>query len=167
MESEIATDTTPARSEARAPQITRASTSRPISSVPNQCCQLGALRTALQLAASGSYGAIHGARSASSTKNTTMTSPTMAPRRRARRRNARCAGVSSRGATSMGMAMAATSSPHARVHHEVGEVRQQVERDVGGGREKHHTLHPRIFAIEHRINDKLDETVKKEDHSGQ
>ncbi len=34
--SEMLTDTTPASSEARAPQITRESTSRPISSVPNQ-----------------------------------------------------------------------------------------------------------------------------------
>ena len=35
--SEIDTDTTPASSEARVPQITRDNTSRPISSVPNQC----------------------------------------------------------------------------------------------------------------------------------
>ena len=34
--SEIETDTTPASSEARVPQITRDNTSRPISSVPNQ-----------------------------------------------------------------------------------------------------------------------------------
>ena len=53
-ESEIDTDTTPARSDARAPQITRESTSRPISSVPNQCSADGALRIALQLVASGS-----------------------------------------------------------------------------------------------------------------
>ena len=53
-ESEMATETTPAISEARAPQMTRERTSRPISSVPNQCCAEGALRIALQLVASGS-----------------------------------------------------------------------------------------------------------------
>ncbi len=52
--SEIETDTTPASSDARVPQITRESTSRPISSVPNQWAAFGALRTALQLVASGS-----------------------------------------------------------------------------------------------------------------
>jgi hypothetical protein len=54
MASEMHTETTPASSDARAPQITRASTSRPISSVPNQCCAEGALRTRLQLVATGS-----------------------------------------------------------------------------------------------------------------
>src|SRR5208282_5190609 len=87
--SEIDTDTTPARSEARVPQTTRESTSRPISSVPNQCAALGALRIALQLVASGSYGATSGASNASKTKNTTTPSATIAPRRRARRLSAR------------------------------------------------------------------------------
>ena len=48
------TETRPALSEARAPQITRLSTSRPTSSVPNQCAQDGALRTRLKLVAVGS-----------------------------------------------------------------------------------------------------------------
>src|SRR5271165_336504 len=87
--SEIDTDITPARSEARVPQITRESTSRPISSVPNQCAALGALRIALQLVASGSYGATAGASKARSTKNTTTPSAATAPRRRARDLSAR------------------------------------------------------------------------------
>ena len=48
------TETAPASSEARAPQMTRVSTSRPISSVPNQCSAEGGLRTAVQLVAIGS-----------------------------------------------------------------------------------------------------------------
>ena len=52
--SEIATETVPANNEARAPQTTRASTSRPSSSVPNQCAPVGALRMAAQLASIGS-----------------------------------------------------------------------------------------------------------------
>ena len=52
--SEMKTDTTPASIEARVPQITRDSTSRPSSSVPNQCARFGALRIAPQSVASGS-----------------------------------------------------------------------------------------------------------------
>ena len=48
------TDTSPALSEARAPQMMRLSTSRPTSSVPSQCAHDGGLRTALQLVAMGS-----------------------------------------------------------------------------------------------------------------
>jgi hypothetical protein len=52
--SEIDTDTTPARIEARVPQTMRERTSRPSSSAPNQCAALGPARTAVQLVASGS-----------------------------------------------------------------------------------------------------------------
>ncbi len=48
------TETRPALSDARAPQITREKTSLPTSSVPIQWAQEGALRTALQLVAVGS-----------------------------------------------------------------------------------------------------------------
>ncbi len=96
------TDTRPANSEARAPQITRDSTSRPISSVPNQYCALGALRTALQLVATGSYGAMYGAKTAITTKKITTTRPSIAPRRRTRRRQARWPGVAPRGMTTGG-----------------------------------------------------------------
>src|SRR6185295_9125373 len=76
--SEIVTDTTPASSDARVPQTTLERTSRPSSSAPNQLPALGAARTALQLVASGSYGASHGATSASRTKNATTARPKIA-----------------------------------------------------------------------------------------
>src|SRR5688572_27117020 len=59
--SEIDTDTTPARSEARAPQMMRDSTSRPSSSAPNQFAALGPARTALRLVAIGAEWAYQGA----------------------------------------------------------------------------------------------------------
>ena len=74
----IDTAITPADSDARAPQITRDSRSRPTSSVPNQCAADGALRTADQLVASGSYGATQGASSASSATSTSTTAPNTA-----------------------------------------------------------------------------------------
>ena len=52
--SEMETDTTPARSDARVPQMTRESTSRPSSSAPKRYALPGAWRTALQLVATGS-----------------------------------------------------------------------------------------------------------------
>ncbi len=52
--SAMPTDTRPALSEARAPQMMRERTSRPTSSVPSQWAHDGALRTALQLVAIGS-----------------------------------------------------------------------------------------------------------------
>ena len=54
MPSAMDTEITPAESEARVPQMTRDSRSRPTSSVPNQCALPGALRTMEKLVCSGS-----------------------------------------------------------------------------------------------------------------
>ena len=54
--SAIATGMTPARSEARAPQMRRDSTSRPTSSVPSRWGSDGGLRTATKLVAIGIEG---------------------------------------------------------------------------------------------------------------
>src|SRR5258706_643320 len=157
MASEMPTDTSHARSDARVPQMTRESTSRPISSVPNQWAAVGALRTALQLVASGSYGAIHDAKIASATKKTTTASPTMAPRRRSNRRSARSPGESSRGRAMSAKAIAAMSGAHPRIDQHVGHVREEVQHDVGGRREEHHALDHRVVAVEDRIDVELSE----------
>src|ERR1044071_8626207 len=72
------TATAAAASEARLPQMTRVSTSRPSSSVPNGCAAEGGLRTAAQLVATGSYGETNGAASASVTKKTRTAAPIVA-----------------------------------------------------------------------------------------
>ena len=92
---EIDTETRPARSEARVPQMTRESTSRPSSSPPKRYAALGARRTASQLVASGSCGAIQGANIAMTMKNATTPSPNIAPPLRRSRRQARRRGVTS------------------------------------------------------------------------
>ena len=92
-DSESSTETTPASKDAREPQMTRDSTSRPISSVPNQWAELGAFRIAAQLVASGSYGATNGASSASGDEEADHRSPIAAPRRRSSRRNGCARGV--------------------------------------------------------------------------
>ena len=68
MATAIATEMTPASSEARAPQIMREKMSRPSSSVPSQCAADGALRIAAKLVGDGSGIGSTGARSASSAK---------------------------------------------------------------------------------------------------
>ena len=65
------TETTPARSEARAPQIIRDNTSRPISSVPNRCCADGGLRMADQSVSIGPGADSTGARRATRRKKLT------------------------------------------------------------------------------------------------
>ena len=84
----IVTEITPAVRLARAPQIIRLSTSRPFSSVPIQFNQDGALRIIVQLVLIGSNGAIHGANTATTMKNTTTTSPITAAGREQNRRTA-------------------------------------------------------------------------------
>src|SRR5262245_9932818 len=132
-------DRTPACIETRAPHTTRASMSRPRSSVPNGCAQLGALRIALQLVAFGSPGATPGAPMATTTNASTITSPTTAGGRRARRRQLlrtrsprvpRAAGA--RVKTSAALVaepsglIAPAPDPDPRVEQRIGEVDQEV-----------------------------------------
>jgi hypothetical protein len=88
----MVTEITPASRLARAPQITRLSTSRPFSSVPIQCAQDGAFLISVQLVWVGSNGATQGASRATMTKSVMMTNPPTAAGRRKKRRTARRAG---------------------------------------------------------------------------
>ena len=66
-------------SEARPPQMTRLSTSRPAWSVPNGCAALGSSSTDSISTASGLYGAIQGAASPSTTISSTRQPPISPP----------------------------------------------------------------------------------------
>jgi hypothetical protein len=61
---EIATTSAPIMSEYRAPKITRENTSRPSSSVPNQCAARGLCSRSTIRSAVGSYGVSQGAKAA-------------------------------------------------------------------------------------------------------
>src|SRR5258708_6542717 len=148
----------------------RASTSRPISSVPNQCARLGGLRTNDQFVAIGSYGLISGAKTAMATKNSTTTAPTMAPRRLTRRRTARRQGCDSGVAAavvSIAVAVMTVSRAQPRVDEEIGDIGEQVEEDIRGRGEQDDALHHGVVAIEHRVDDKLAEAGDREDLLGQ
>src|SRR6478735_2169422 len=83
---EIATTAMPIDSESRAPYMSRERMSRPMASVPSRCvteppsCQAGGRRKALLSVWLGACGAIHGANSATSSRNTTTPRPMTAPR---------------------------------------------------------------------------------------
>lgn len=85
----MATEMTPARSDARAPQIMRDRMSRPISSVPSQCAEDGGRRIAVQLVAFGSAMGSTGASSARRMIGRMMTAPTTKLGLRRRLRQAR------------------------------------------------------------------------------
>jgi hypothetical protein len=76
-----------AHNESRAPNITRASTSRSSRSVPNGCMRLGTLRLAVGTERSASYVVSSGAATAMSAKAMSTTSGTAAPGFRVRRRS--------------------------------------------------------------------------------
>src|SRR3954452_19774531 len=68
----------PADSEALLPWISRDMTSRPTSSVPIQCADVGGFRTVSQLDTFGSYGASKGAATAMAMNSSTIRAPAMA-----------------------------------------------------------------------------------------
>src|ERR1700741_392584 len=138
--------------------MTRARISRPRSSVPNQCCAEGALRTSDQLVAMGSKGGAKGANTAITMKAAITASPTTAPLRLNSRRSARRAGLSSSSEITGRAPMTASvmlSSPQPRVDEDVGDVGNQVERDVDRSRRQHHALHHGVVAVEYGIDDQL------------
>ena len=141
---------------ARAPDDAR-STSRPISSVPNQCAALGALRIALQLVAIGSCGAIQ-RREAARARRRPARPPSAehraAPAQQAAPRARRCR---RRLRSACSKRHHAAISPQPRIDHEVGQVGEQVEHDVGRRGDQHHALHHRVVAVEHRVDDQLAE----------
>src|SRR6185437_13427181 len=83
------------------------------------------------------------------------TSPTTAPLRLNSRRTARRVGLSnSSSRPAAGMAFKAASvmlPPKPRVDEDIGDIGDQVQRDVDRGRHQHDALHYGIIAVEHGI----------------
>src|SRR5438105_6031124 len=99
-------------------------------------------------------------------------SPKTAPLRRASRRSARRVGVSirasRRSAVNAGEYVAsAISTPQPWIDEDVKDIGDEIERDVCGGSYQNDSLHDRIVAIEHRVDDELAETRNCEDLLGQ
>src|SRR5213080_3066209 len=124
------TTAAPTSSESRAPYTTRLHTSRPTSSVPNQCAAPGAVRRADTSMRSGSP-AMTGA-----------STPTSVARRRTSRESQsarRRTGSAGRGRARTLMPMRSLVS-HPRIEHHVREVHGQVHEHVEARDAEHHAL---------------------------
>src|SRR5256885_13789742 len=139
----MATETKPATSETRVPQITRLSTSRPTLSVPSQCARPGRARALPRSWASGSEGASTGAARATTTAARRTAAPNGASRARAARRSA-----SQRRSPTAG---SETAKP--RVDVAIEDVHEQIAHDEAERDQEDHALHQRVVAREHRVDD--------------
>src|SRR5271166_3618662 len=153
--------------------MTRLSTSRPTSSVPNQCASEGALRTLAQLCAVGSYGETTAASNASKMNSKMTSSPKMAALRLHKLRSARALGLSvfpgraaaSRSASCVAASMRSGSQP--RIDQNVRNVGKEIERDIDRRRHQDDTLDDGIITVEHGIDNQLAETRNVENLLGQ
>src|SRR5262249_20101224 len=150
---------TPASIETRAPQTTREKQSRPRSSVPNGWLHVGAFRIWPQSVLTGSLVAIHGAKIATPRNPSTTRPPTTAsgrppPRRQCRPRfRTRAGAVASTrrpaaAPTDPSAATGVSPDPDAWVQERVRQVDQEIDPDVGAGRDQHHALHQGVVAGE-------------------
>src|SRR3954471_17205514 len=109
----------------------------------------------------------NGASSAIPTNNVIITSPNTAALRLNKRRRARRAGLSSSSACAMGAAGRAASvmslAPQPRIDEDVGDIGNQVQRDVDRRRHQHDALYDGVVAVEHGIHDQFAEAGNGED----
>src|SRR6185503_10327099 len=124
IDAEVATTVRPTRNEMRAPARTRARMSRPSSSRPNGCVELGPASRSARSCADGSNGVTSGPTSAASAASTTMAAPVLS--------------------TSL--------EPDARIEQAVNEVGEQVHRHVGDRDQQDASLDQRIVAEADRLN---------------
>src|SRR5262245_6134329 len=147
----MATDTKPATSEMRVPQMTRERTSRPTLSVPSQWVGLGRASAFPRFCLSGSYGDRSGAPSATTSATSSTAAPKGASRARAARRRA---------------SQRRSVRPDARVDPAIEEVDEQVAQDEADRDQQHHALHQRIVAREDRVHDEAADAGQSEDVLG-
>src|SRR5207249_3035641 len=175
------TTAAPTRSESRAPYTTRLHTSRPTSSVPNQCRAPGAVSRA-ETSMRGGSRAMTGASAPTSVVTPSSTRPTTVARRRTRRdshngpRRAVSAGRGSArtliGPGSARPAQTAGGPPEARVaslvpnpwiEDDVRQVHGQVHQHVDARDAQHHALDDGIVAAQHGRDDEPAEPGNVED----
>ena len=134
--------------------------SRPSSSVPNQCSAEAACAPATSSLRSG-----HKARPAARTTRAGRTCDHDEAHHRALALEQPAQGAPRRALQfvrddrdSAKRGVGHGSRPHPRIDQDVGDVGNEIERDVDRRRRQHHALHDRIVAVEHRVDDQLAET---------
>src|SRR5437773_8809081 len=156
----MATDTEPATSDTRVPQITRLSTSRPTLSVPNQCARPGRARMFPRFCASGSYGASSGAASATTMAASNTAAPNGASRARAARRSA----SQRRSRTAGSRATSARSAkPDSGIDPAIQQVDEEVADDEADRDQQNYALHERIVARKDRVDHEAPDAGQRED----
>src|SRR5574341_917505 len=158
----------PTTRESRVPCMTRASRSRPKSSVPNQWPTDGAARMWLTSMAVGSAPMTKGSSSTRSTMPAMMTPPAMARRcRLSRCHSAQAGAVRITEASSPGARMWGRLTPSAIVDLRIDEciehVDDQVDHDDHGRDQQDTPLHERVIAPLHGHDDKVAHAREIED----
>src|SRR5579859_384978 len=163
-------------SETRPPEMISLSMSMPPSSQPSQCFADGGANTA-QVRAVVEYGAMTGAASASTTKNTMMNRPSEAafrsstawrisPPRLLETWPARPASVAMALTAYLPLACVnnqARSLADPRVELEIGQVGEQVQHHDGHGKHQEPALQHRVVALVDRLPERLADARPGED----
>src|SRR5262249_35489747 len=152
------TEMRPTVSDTRVPWISRLRMSRPNWSVPSQWAWLGVCRRSRIATRSGSWGAIRGARHATSTSAARQAAPAgEAPSRRRRRQASDW---------TRGRARSISGVLDARVDHRVHEVGEQVDGDERHRADQDGALHEGEVAGEDRGDRETAEARPAEDGLG-
>src|SRR5438445_1694616 len=166
--------TAPACSDTRAPQTTRLKTSRPNSSVPMRCAELGASRSMRKSWCTGSYGLTCPAKTASRAKSTRRPAPNIpVPERRKRRRAAAHCDGAARPRPSRGdrivvaLAPATSAVPDARIEHRVHEVDDEADHRHEERDDDDRPLHDRVIARGDRVQHVPSDADATEDRLGE
>src|SRR5919201_3194510 len=157
----MATDTKPATSDTRVPQMTRLNTSRPTLSVPSQCARPGRARLLPRFCASGSYGASSGAASAMTMAASSTAAPNGASRARVARRSA--SQRRSRTVTASRVTSARSANPDSGIDPAIQQVDEQIAHDEAERDQQDHALDERIVAREDRVDDEPSHARQRED----
>src|SRR2546426_9601582 len=142
MASEI--EITPVRSEIRDPYRMRVNRSRPKTSVPKRWCRLGGCSRASGRIVRGSYPVSRGAPTAARIRMTRIIPPSTAPRERASR--IRTSRQGERRGSVWG-AGPASLEPDTGIEGGIGDIHQQIHRDVHDRDEQHGSLHQREIPV--------------------
>src|SRR6266511_778731 len=158
----MTTEITPTNRLIRAPNMTRLSSSRPCRSRPNQCAALGpggGCRAGKR--ASGSYGAMIGANTATITNTPMRNIPSSAGRlRRSRRRASRHRPLLARGSIRVTAATVVISGvPDPRVEEGVADIHDEIHEEEDEGENEDHRLNDVVVMILDRLHDVLADAV--------
>src|SRR6185503_17758146 len=141
IDAEVATTVRPTRNEMRAPARTRDRMSRPSSSRPNGCADVGPARRSASSCVAGSTCTRNGPTMAAATPTSTMTAPMRSMR-------------------------SDLLVPDARIEQTVGDIREEIHRDVGDGDQQNAALDQRVIAERDRLNEEPADARPREDRFG-